>query len=124
MASVPVLGRPALVVVDVQVGFDDEASWGSRSNPECERNIGALIAHARERGWRIVFVRHDSLSPASPLAPGTPGNAFAPVITGEPDLLVTKSVNSAFHGTPDLDAWLRAEDVTQVVIAGITTNHC
>ncbi|MFS0866478.1 cysteine hydrolase family protein [Microbacterium sp. 179-B 1A2 NHS] len=124
MASDLLLDRPALVVVDVQAGFDDAAYWGPRNNPDCEQNIAALIGRWRDRGWPLVFVRHDSASPGSPLAPGTPGNDFAPVITGVPDLLVTKSVNSAFHGTPDLDAWLREEGVRQVVIAGITTNHC
>jgi nicotinamidase-related amidase len=38
--------------------------------------------------------------------------------------MVTKSVNSSFYGTPDLDAWLRANDIGAVTICGITTNHC
>jgi len=33
-------------------------------------------------------------------------------------------VNSCFHGTPDLDAWLRGRDLDGLVLAGITTNHC
>lgn len=115
---------PALIVVDVQRGFDDVAYWGPRDNPECESSIAALLAHWRERSWPIVFVRHDSTDPGSVLAPGAPGNRFKDVITGEPDLLVTKSVNSCFHGSPDLDAWLRGEGIDQVVICGITTNHC
>lgn len=45
-------------------------------------------------------------------------------MTGEPDLLVSKSVNSSFHGTPDLHEWLQAQGIHQVVICGITTNHC
>lgn len=45
-------------------------------------------------------------------------------MTGEPDLLVTEHVNSCFHGSPSLDGWLRARDLTGFVLAGITTNHC
>jgi nicotinamidase-related amidase len=117
------VSSPALVVVDVQQGFDDPA-FGRRNNPACEDNIGALIAAWRDRAWPVVFVRHDSEEPGSPLAPGGPGNAFKPVIDGAPDLLVTKSVNSAFHGAPSLQAWLDGEEIERIYICGITTNHC
>ena len=114
----------ALVIVDVQRGFDDNGHWGRRNNLSCERNIAALLADWRAAGHPVVLVRHDSSEPTSPLRPGRPGNAFKPVVDGAHDLLVAKDVNSAFHGHPDLDAWLRAHDVTGLVIAGITTNHC
>jgi nicotinamidase-related amidase len=118
------LDRLALVVVDVQRAFDDAAFWGPRNNPGCEDNISALLAAWRERGRPVVFVRHDSTEAGSPLAPGHEGNAFKPMVAGAPDLLVTKDVNSAFHGAPDLDAWLRERGLDGLVICGITTNHC
>jgi nicotinamidase-related amidase len=117
------VSAPALIVVDVQRAFDDP-SWGPRNNHACEGNIAALIGHWRERGWPLVFVRHDSDEPGSTLAPGTPGHPFKDVITGEPDLLVTKSVNSSFHGEPDLQAWLDGEGIRTIHVCGITTNHC
>ena len=117
------MDRAALIVVDVQRAFDDPV-WGPRDNPDCEANVGRLLAAWRERGWPVVFVRHDSVEPGSTLTPGTPGNEFKDVITGEPDLLVTKQVNSAFYGDPDLGAWLRERDIGAVAICGITTNHC
>lgn len=113
----------ALVVVDVQRGFADP-SWGRRDNPDCEANVARLLAAWRDRGDPVVFVRHDSTVPGSPLAPGTPGNGLQDVVSGEPDLLVTKSVNSSFHGTPDLDAWLRSRGIDAIAVCGITTNHC
>jgi nicotinamidase-related amidase len=116
--------EPALMVVDVQRGFDDADYWGPRNNPACEDNIAALIAHARYRGWPLIYVRHDSDEPASPLRPGQPGNDFKAIITGEPDVLVSKQTNSCFYGEPDLDAWLRARGISAIVICGITTNHC
>lgn len=118
------LDRPALVVIDVQAGFDDVGYWGERDNAACEENIAALLAHWRARSWPVVFVQHDSPNPRSPLAPDSPGHAFKDVVTGAPDLLVRKRVNSCFYGAPDLDVWLRGEGITQVVICGITTNHC
>jgi nicotinamidase-related amidase len=118
------LDRSALVVVDVQRGLDDASVWGTRNNPDCEANVVALVAAWREAGRPVVFVRHDSEVPGSTLAPGTPGNALMPELTGEPDLLVAKRVNSAFHGTPDLAAWLREHELDGIAVCGITTNHC
>jgi nicotinamidase-related amidase len=118
------LDRLALVLVDVQRGFDDAAYWGRRNNPACEDNIAALLAAWREHRRPVVFVRHESTDPRSPLRPGQPGNDLKPLLTGPPDLLVTKTVNSAFHGSPDLDGWLRSRGLAGLVIAGITTNHC
>lgn len=114
---------PALVIVDVQRGFE-EPVWGRRDNPDCERNIAALLEHWRREGRPVVFVRHDSDEPGSSLAPGSPGNAFKDVVSGEPDLLVTKSVNSSFHGAPSLQAWLDGQGVRTIYVCGITTNHC
>jgi nicotinamidase-related amidase len=116
--------QPALMVVDVQRGFDDAAYWGPRNNPSCEDNIAALIAHARAQNWPLVYVRHDSSEERSPLRPDHPGNAFKEVVTGEPDVLVSKHTNSCFYGEPDLHAWLQQRGITQLVLCGITTNHC
>jgi nicotinamidase-related amidase len=116
--------RTALLVVDVQQGLDDTDYWGNRNNPACEDNIAALLEAWRGAGRPVVFVRHDSVEPGSPLAPDKPGNAFKDVVEGEPDLLVAKQVNSAFYGTPDLHAWLQEEGIDEVVICGITTNQC
>ena len=118
------LDRTALVVVDVQRAFEDAAYWGPRNNPGCEANIAELVAAWRAAQRPVVFVRHDSDEPVSPLRPDQPGNAFRPELTGEPDLLVTKQVNSAFHGHPDLAAWLRERELDGIAICGITTNHC
>lgn len=114
----------ALIVIDVQRGFADP-SWGPRNNPDFEANLAALLGTWRATGEPVVLVRHHSTKPGSPLAPGTPGHAFVPDLDGvEPALVVTKSVNSAFHGDVDLDAWLRGHGVEEIVLAGIQTNMC
>jgi nicotinamidase-related amidase len=117
-------GSTALIVVDVQKGFDDVAYWGPRNNPDCEANVARLIAAWRGQDWPVVFVRHDSTKASSPLVAGSKGNAFKDVITGTPDLLVTKSVHSAFLGDPDLNTWLRENGIAGVAVCGIQTNMC
>ena len=116
--------RRALLVVDVQQGFNDVDYWGHRSNPECEANIAALMAAWREAGQPIVRIVHDSLTPGSPLAADTPGNAIKPEVSGPVDLEVRKSVHSSFHGTPDLNTWLQESMVSGIAVCGITTNMC
>jgi nicotinamidase-related amidase len=117
-------GASALVVVDVQRGFDD-AVWGKRNNPACDGNIQRLIHAFQVSGRPVVYVRHDSTDPSSPLHPASPGNALKPYLDAHrPSLLVSKSVNSSFHGTPDLHRWLSDAGVTDIVVVGITTNHC
>ncbi|MSW43904.1 MAG: isochorismatase family protein [Actinobacteria bacterium] len=115
--------RNALIVVDAQQGFDDPV-WGNRNNQRAEQNIRTLLTAWRAVEQPVVLVRHDSVTPRSPLRPGQPGNDLLPGINGTHDLFVTKTVNSAFYGTPDLDEWLRAERIDHVTICGITTNHC
>jgi nicotinamidase-related amidase len=114
----------ALVVVDVQLAFDDPV-WGRRNNPACEENILALVQDAKDRGDAVVYVRHDSTQPDSPLSSGRPGNALRPELRAhEPDLLVTKDVNSAFLGEPDLDRWLTERGIERIAVCGVQTNKC
>ncbi len=113
----------ALIVVDSQLGFDDPW-WGRRNNPDCDANIERLVDVWDPQGWPLVYVRHDSDNPASPLHPDNPGNQLKPYLRAAPDLLITKQVNSSFHGNPDLHAWLTEAGVDGIVVCGITTNHC
>lgn len=117
-------GSTALVVVDVQRGMENELHYGKRNNPGCEMHIGMLLDAWRAQHWPVVFVQHDSTEEDSPLQPGTWGNHMKPVTGGECDLLVRKSVHSAFYGEPDLHAWLQEHGITGVAICGIQTNVC
>lgn len=112
--------QTALIPIDVQLAFDLAAS----NNPAMDANGLRLLSAWRDAGWPLIHVRHDSVEPGSPLAPGLPGNAlrpgFAP-LGDEP--LVAKSVNAAFIGT-DLDLRLRRLGVQQLVLFGLTTDMC
>lgn len=121
--SQPPRTPPALLSIDVQSGFDDPV-WGTRNNPAAEAAIATLLAAWRAVGAPVFHVQHCSCSPNSPLAPSKPGCAFkaeALPSAGEP--VFRKSVNSAFIGT-NLEPALRAAAVRQLVLIGLTTDHC
>lgn len=113
----------ALILIDIQQGMDDPY-WGPRNNPNAEANASRLLHAWRKDGLPVVHIHHRSVRPQSPLYPGKAGVEVKPEVAprdGEP--VFTKSVNSAFIGTP-LESWLRERDIERVVIAGLTTNHC
>ncbi|MBI3714553.1 MAG: cysteine hydrolase [Betaproteobacteria bacterium] len=113
----------ALLVIDMQRGFDDPR-WGSRNNPRAESQGLRVLEHWRASGRPVVIVRHDSTTPGSALEPGQHGNDFKPGFEPLPgELVVSKIVNSAFIGT-SLEAWLRERDIRAVTVFGITTDQC
>ncbi|MCK1823737.1 cysteine hydrolase [Streptomyces sp. XM83C] len=125
-----IVENAALVVVDVQKGFEEADFWGPRDNPAADDNIAALIDVWQATGRPVVFVRHDSTKAGSPLRAGYAGNELKDYVERRrgkgagPELFLTKTVNSAFLGTPDLGAWLAEAGVGQIVVVGIQTNMC
>lgn len=115
----------ALIIIDVQQGFEDSTYWGTRNNPDAEANIAKLVERWQGTGRPIVMVTHASVHPESPLSPTQPGHTLKPFLSRvEPALRVSKTVNSSFYGTPDLNAWLAEAGIEQVVLCGIQTNMC
>ncbi len=109
--------------VRVQQGLD-EPKYGRRNNPQAETNIAKLLEHWRNAKLPVFHVRHFSTEANSPLRPELPGAAikeFALPAAGEK--LFTKNVNSAFIGT-ELESELRSRGIKQIVLCGLTTDHC
>ena len=77
------MDRTALIVVDVQRGFDDAGFWGPRNNTACEENVRALIAAWRGSNQPIVFVRHHWDEDGSPLRSDEAGSDVG-AVTGPP----------------------------------------
>ena len=123
----------ALVLIDIQHGLLPL----NQSTPNFEANIETLIRAAREYNDRspaqpilIIHVHHHSRSMAFPLHPsnklpsgvrGVEALDCSKPLSSEPVLV--KHWNSAFVGT-DLEARLRAFGAKQLILAGLTTDHC
>ena len=67
--------RTALVLIDVQKGFDSPY-WGERNNLQAEAQMEKLLSAWRCAKLPVVHVQHDSEEEQSPLLPGQSGNDF------------------------------------------------
>jgi nicotinamidase-related amidase len=116
---------PALILIDIQKGFEDVEYWGGgRNNPDAELRASELLRLWRDNGFPIFHVQHCSTIPTSPLHETHAGNRFNDLVAPtEREPVIKKSVNSAFIGT-DLQAQLDNAKITTLVIAGLTTDHC
>ncbi len=113
----------ALILVDIQTGFDDP-KWGPRNNPDAEINAGRLLRAWRSSGRPVYHIRHASRLENSPLNPAREGFRFKSIVQPQPgEPVLTKDVNSGFIGT-NLESELRSRGVSQVVVVGLTTPHC
>jgi len=116
---------PALILVDIQKGFDNIKYWGGqRNNPDAEEKAAELLNLWRAYHLPIFHVQHCSSNPKSLLHEKKPGNDFKDVVrpTGV-EAIIRKDVNSAFIGT-DLKARLQYLNLKKLVIVGLTTDHC
>ncbi len=118
------MNLPALLVLDVQKGFDDPY-WGQRNNPQAEQNISRLLTEWRKRKGTVLYSKHLSLQPQSPLFhENQVGTDFKEGIQPKQgEKVFPKNVNSAFIGT-ELHSYLKQNSIKSVVITGLSTQHC
>jgi len=117
--------RPALILIDIQKGFDNIEYWGGqRNNLNAEENASELLKLWRENNLPVFHIKHCSSNPASLLNETNAGNEFKDMVKPINDeLVIKKNVNSAFIGT-DLEEQLQSAKITKLVIVGLTTDHC
>jgi nicotinamidase-related amidase len=115
----------ALILIDIQKGFDEEEYWGgNRNNKDAEEKSAIILKKWRELNLPIFHIVHSSQNPISRLHESHPGFEIkdeVKPIDGEP--IIKKDVNSAFIGT-DLKERLDSQEINKLVIIGLTTNHC
>ncbi|KAJ5518835.1 hypothetical protein N7453_001257 [Penicillium expansum] len=128
----------ALILIDNQSAFSDAKTisyWGTtRSNPSYEINLQTLLSAFRSARsssstlLEVIHIFHSSTTPGSLLHPSNPGQGTRPLDFATPasdgsEPVFWKTVNSSFIGT-GLEAHLREKGFRQLIIAGLTTDHC
>lgn len=115
--------KTALILVDIQQGFDDP-KWGVRNNLDAETRAAELLDCWRTMQRPVVHIRHASRNAASPLHPDNPGHRIKEIVAplGQ-EVVFVKQENSGFIGT-NLEGHLRENGIATVVICGLTTPHC
>jgi nicotinamidase-related amidase len=114
----------ALIVIDVQESFRQRESWRAISNPDIVDDVNRLVAAARGRGQRVLWVLHAEPGSGGPF---DPESGYVRVIDGlrpqpgEP--VLTKRAHNAFT-TTDLQLRLTQDGVRRVVVCGIRTEQC
>ena len=113
----------ALLIIDVQKGLDSPR-LGERNNPDAEANMETLLTHWRNKSGTVIHVKHNSTESGSTLRPELPGNEIKDCVKPlSSEVLFEKTVNSAFIGT-GLEEHLNVNKITELVIIGLTTDHC
>ena len=128
--------RPALIVVDVVVGFTDPACpLGSEADDVVQANVELInafhqaqmpvvlttVVYHNEEQASVFRARVPALNLLTPDSQWVQFDPRLPIV--ETDLQLEKRHASSFHGT-DLDKWLRANQVDTAVVTGLTTSGC
>ncbi|MEN0642424.1 cysteine hydrolase family protein [Alkalicoccobacillus gibsonii] len=115
--------KKALLVIDVQMAFEDK-KWGTRNNPDAEENIARILEYFRSEGDTVIHIQHVSSHPDSRFYIEKEGVEFKEIVTPlAHESVIQKTVNSAFIGT-NLENRLKEMNIEHVVIVGLTTPHC
>lgn len=117
--------RPALILIDIQKGFDNIEYWGGqRNNLDAEKNASLLLELWRTNHLPIFHIKHCSINHKSLLHEMNEGNRFKDIVKPlKGESIIKKSVNSAFIGT-NLKEQLDKAKIYKLIIVGLTTDHC
>lgn len=129
--------RPALLIVDFQIGFADPDVFGGGNIKQAIDATVPLLEEMRVLGLPVAYTRvvfADDGSDAGVFGRKVPGlkrltedaaiAQIVPQLAPEPgEYIVRKTGPSAFFGT-SLSAWLNAKAVDSLLVTGATTSGC
>lgn len=129
--------RPALLVIDFTVGFNDPALFGGGNIDAAVKRTVDLLAFFRVRRLPVAYTRVVYADDGADggifavkqprllmLTEAHPAGQVVPELAPRPgELVVRKNQASAFFGT-NLAPWLVQQGADTVVVAGCTTSGC
>ena len=135
--SLTTLGRPALIVIDMQRDFVDEGAPiecpGARdllprlarlANRARHAGVPVIYTQEAHRAARVDFGRELDYEEPEHCLEGSPGVALCEGLTvGTDDFILVKRRYSSFFAT-DLDLLLKGLGVDTVLLTGVATDVC
>lgn len=111
----------AVLVIDVQRGLC-EGEYETFQSEQTIARINLVTSKARMAGVPVVIIQHQSKS--GPFTYGSQGWELAPsLVTAGKDQFLHKTASDSFHLT-ELDALLKRNSVTDLVICGMQSDFC
>lgn len=113
--------QTALLVIDLQQALCDLAPPAAMK--QVSNRIAELLEWADAQSWPVIFVQH-WIEPGTLLDRGSAGWQLAAVLRDhKPAFHLEKNVLSSF-ADGQLHAWLKANDISRLCIAGMQTEYC
>lgn len=116
----------ALLVIDIQRGAFDGVRCPPIDSPErFVGNTNRLLEAARAGEHPIVFIQHSESDPDSPFEEGSVHWQLheSLVPSGAREATMKKYASSSFENTA-LDAQLKADGITELVVCGLQSEFC
>ena len=111
----------ALLIIDMQVGSDDDVPRLDLDG--VTERINRLAQATRASDGLVIFIQHDGPK-GHRLEPETPGWRLLPTLEQRPaDVIVRKRASDAFYET-SLDDVLKQHGVDQLLVTGCASEMC
>jgi nicotinamidase-related amidase len=114
LISVAQNGKTALLLIDIQNFYFPGGKSELVEPVKAAENAAKILKEFRKEGMPVIHVRHNS-------EPGGEINKLVEPLQGEK--IISKSAVNSFVGTDLLD-YLRAENISTLVICGMQTHMC
>lgn len=118
------MSKSAVIVVDLQKDYLASGRWPLVGIDQAVANAAKVIAAARDRGQKVIHVRHEFPADGPFFAAGSAGaEIIEAVAPGAGEATITKNHPNSFRDT-QLKAMLDGDGITDVVIVGAMSHMC